>query len=156
MADLFSGDPKNPTALKLFERLSGAEAARAEAKSRQNIANFKAELKKREAEAERAKARFAQKRQAKRGARVKASLTADIAAAGGLGSPVAADLAVEQAVELELENLLIGFESEARAKAREEESKLLAIGGKFEKQKGKNLATARNVEFGTKLLTGFA
>ena len=128
---------------------------------------------KREAEAVRQKARFAQKRQAERGERIKSALVADIAAAGGLGSPVAADLAAEQAAELELENLLVGFEGEVlagRAETQAELDRLQAkifgrrageieqVGGitsRAFKQRAGRLRTAGFLGAGGTLLTGF-
>ncbi len=137
----------------IFETLSGASGIRAEGKSAQNIANFNAAVALQEAEAQRAKAGFAQKRQAKRGAQIKSALTAKIGAAGGIGSLVAADLAAEQAAELELENLLIGFEGEVAAGKAESQAELDILQGKIAKQRGKTAARAANVQFGTQLAT---
>ncbi|KKK93789.1 hypothetical protein LCGC14_2689350, partial [marine sediment metagenome] len=99
----------------LFESLSGASALRAEGKSAQNIANFNAAVARQTGVAAKAKAKFGQKRQAESAARTKSALIAKIAAAGGLDSPVTGDIIAEQAAELELENLLIGFEGEVLA-----------------------------------------
>ena len=140
----------------LFERLSGAEAAVVESKSAKNIAYYNALVQEREAEALRQQAGFESKRQAKRAARVKSTLTAALGAAGGLGSPVAADLAAEQAAELELENLMIGFGGEVGAGRAETQAELDILQGRLTKLKGRNLRLARNVQFGTTLLTGFA
>jgi len=85
----------------------------------------------------------------------KSALTAQIGAAGGIGSPVAADLAAEQASELELENLLIGFEGEAAARRAETQAKLDKMSGQFARLRGKNEASAANVAFGLDL-TGLA
>ena len=62
MGDLFSADLENPTLVRLFERLSGAEAAKIEAKSASNIAFFNAAVQRQEAEAQRQKATFEQQR----------------------------------------------------------------------------------------------
>ncbi len=149
------------------------EAEIAQARSLQNIANYNALVMEREAEATRQRARFGQKRQAERGARVKSALVADIAAAGGLGSPVAADLAAEQAAELELENLLVGFEGEVlagRAETQAELDRLQAqiygrrvgplrqigkITSRAFEQRARNLRTAALLGAGKTLLTGF-
>lgn len=142
----------------LFETLSGAGGLRAEGKSAQNIANFNAAREKQEAAAERQRGAFASKRQAKRAAEIKSALTAKLATAGGLGSPVAADLVAEQAAELELENLLIGFEAETLARRSEERAKLDILQGKLAKQRGKSAARRANIQFGIQgatLLTGF-
>ncbi len=158
MGDLFK-DPfsfKSAAGITLFERLSGAEGIKVEAESRQNIANFNAAIQKREAEARRQRATFAQKRQARKGAQIKSTLTAELGAAGGIGTLVAADLAAEQAEELELENLLIGFEGEVAAERALSQAELDILSGKIAKQKGRSEALAANIRLGTTLLTGFA
>ncbi len=137
----------------IFEQLSGAGATRVAGKSAQNIANFNAAVSKQTAEAEREKAKFAQKRQAKRGAEIKSALTAKIGAAGGTGSPVAGDLVAEQAAELELENLLIGFEADVAARRAETQAELDTLSGKLAKQRGKAAGRAANIRFGTQLAT---
>lgn len=142
----------------LFESLSGAKGLRAEGKSAQNIAEFNAAVAKQQATAERQRAAFAGERQAKKAAETKSALTAKLAAAGGLGSPVAADLAAEQAAELELENLLIGFEGEVAARRSERQAELDILQGKLARQKGKSAARRANVQFGIQaatFLTGF-
>ncbi len=137
----------------IFETLSGAGALRAEGASAQNIANFNAAVAEREAEAARKAAGFAQIRQAKKAAEIKSALTAKIAAAGGIGSPVAADLAAKQAAELELENLLIGFEGEVAAGRAESQAVLDRLSGRLARQRGKSAARAANVQFGMQLAT---
>ena len=136
-----------------FDQLSGATAARAEGKSAQNIANFNAAVAKQTAKAERLKGKFAQKRQAKRAAEIKSALTAKLGAAGGIGSPVAADLTAEQAAELELEGILIGFESEVAARRAETQAELDVLSGRFAKQRGKAAARSANIQFGVQLGT---
>lgn len=135
----------------LFESLSGAAALRAEGESAQNIAEFNAAVAEQGAEAERLRAAFAQKRQAKTAAAIKSALTAKIGAAGGIGSPVAADLAAEQAAELELANLLIGFEGEALAGRAMSQAELDRLSGKLAKQKGKAAARQANIQFALQL-----
>ncbi len=135
----------------LFESLSGARGLRAEGKSAQNIANYNAAVAEQQAEAERRRATFAQKRQAKKAAEIEAGLEAKIAKAGGIGSPVAADLAEEQAAELELEGLLIGFEGEVAAGRQEQQAILDRLQGRLAKQKGKSAARRANIQFGTQL-----
>ncbi len=137
----------------IFETLSGAKGLRTEGKSAQNIANFNAAVAEQVAKAQRAKAGFAQKRQAKRGAEITSALTAKLGAAGGVGSPVALDLAAEQAAELELENLLIGFEGEVLAGQAESQAELDRLAGRIAQQRGKSAARAANVQFGLQLAT---
>ena len=90
--------------------LQEGEAAEAEGKSAQNMANYNAQVQKREAEAARQKSRFDQRRQTEQGSRIESSQTTSLAKANTLGSPVAEDLSAEQASEFELENLLIVLE----------------------------------------------
>jgi hypothetical protein len=156
MGDLFSADIKNPTAVRLFERLSGAEGIKADAKSRQNIANFNAQVQEQEATAKRQATKFAQGRQAKEAERIKGTQKVRIAAAGGTGSPVAEDLMAGQAAELELENILLGFEGEVAATQSERQAELDRKKGKIALRRGRNEARAANVKLGTTLLSGFA
>lgn len=142
--------------VSFFETFSGAAGIKADAKSRQNLANFNAQVQEQEATAKRQATKFASKRQAEKAARIKSSLKARIAAAGGTGSPVATDLAAEQASELELENLLLGFEGEVSAVQSERQAELDRAAGKIAVRRGKSQATAANIQFGTSLLKGFA
>ncbi len=137
----------------LFETLSGAKGIRAAGESEKNIAEFNAQVAEQAAVAERQRAGFAQKRQAKRGAEIKSALVAKLGAAGGIGSPVAADLAAEQAAEIELENLMIGFEGEVLARRAETQAELDRLQGRLAKQRSKSAARAANVQFGVQLAT---
>lgn len=137
----------------IFEQLSGAKGLRAEGKSAQNIAEFNAQIEEQNAIAAKNKAKFEQQRQAKKGVAIKSALEAKLGAAGGLGSPVAGDLVAEQASELELENLLIGFEGEVAAQQRLSQAELDRLSGRLSKQRGKSAARAANVGFGIQLAT---
>lgn len=137
----------------LFETLSGAKGIRAAGRSEQNIAEFNAKVAEQQAIAERAKAGFAQKRQAKRGVAIQSALEAKLGAAGGIGTLVAGDLAGEQAEELELENLLLGFEGEVLAQQSESRAELDRLQGKLARQRGKSQARAANIQFGTQIAT---
>lgn len=143
------------TSVAVAGELQQARAIEAEAKAAQDIADYNANVKEQEAKARRLKAGFEQRRQAKRGERVKSAQVAALGAAGGLGSPVAGDLAAEQAAELELENLLIGFEGEVGARRAESQAELDRFQGKLFRQKGKRQKRAKQIEAGTTLLTGF-
>lgn len=136
-------------------QLQAGAAAKAQAISQQNLAEYNARVQEREAEALRMKAKFATQRQAERGARIKSRMTAKIAAAGGLGSPVAIDLAAEQAAELELENLLIGFVGETEAQRAETQAEIDRLSGRMARRRGISAETAGRIGAGTSLLTGF-
>ena len=131
------------------------EAARAEAESERNIALFNAQVSEQQAKGERQRATFAQTQQAKEGVKAKSKLRADIAAAGGAGSPVAADLGAGLAEELELENLLIGFEGEVKAQRLEEQAKLDRVQAKIFRRRGKAVRRAGRIGAGASLLQGF-
>ena len=130
------------------------QAASAEGKSAENIANYNAAVSDREAKAQRAKASFDQKRQAKKGARTKSAMEARIAAAGGAGSQIEGELMAEQAEELELENLLIGYEGEIGAKRAESQATIDRLQGKVARRKGKAQATASYMKAGGTFLMG--
>ena len=134
------------TGLGVAGQLQQGIAAEAEAKSAQNIANYNAAVMEQQAKAERAKGAFLQVRQAERGERV-------MSAAQARGASLLVE--AEQATELELENLLIGYESEVSAGRAESQATLDRLQGKLYRQKGKNLRTASYFGAGSTLLTGF-
>ena len=135
----------------LFETLSGAKGLRAEGRSAQNVANYNALVAEQEAEAQRKKAAFGQKRLVKRGEEIKSTLTARLAKGGGLGSLVAGDLAAEQAAELDLERLLKEFEGETFARRAETQAELDRLQGRLVRQRGKTAARRANIQFGMQL-----
>lgn len=143
------------TGISIGGTIQAGRVAEAQGRSAQNIAEYNALVQEREAEALRQKAGFESKRQAKRAARVKSTLTAELGAAGGLGSLVAADLAAEQAAELELENLLIVYEGEIGAKKALSQAELDRLQGKLYRQKGKAAREASYFRAGETLLRGF-
>jgi len=143
------------TTIAAAGQLQAGQIAQAEAQSAQNIANYNAAVMEQEARAIRQKATFEQKRQAEEATRIKSALTARLGAAGGLGSPVAADLAAEQAAEMELENLLIGYEGEVGARRALSQAEMDKLSGRMAKRRGEAARRASYVKAGTTLLTGF-
>ena len=143
------------TALAVGGAIQGGRAASAQAKSQQNMANYNAAVMDREATALRQKSRFDQIRQAEKAERVQGTLRARLAKGGGLGSPVAEDLEAEQMAELELENLLIGYEGQIGAERARSQAQLDRIQGDVYSERGKNLKTASYYQAGASLLTGF-
>ena len=143
------------TGVAVAGQIQQGRAIQAQAATAESMAAYNVAVQKREAAAIEQKARFEQSRQAKRAARIKSALTAKIATAGGLGSPVAADLAAEQAAELELENLLIEYEGEVGAQRALSQAELDRLSGKIAKRKGKAAVRASRIGAGTTLLTGF-
>jgi hypothetical protein len=132
----------------VFEQLSGAKGIRTEGESAQNIANFNADVAEANAKATRIRSNFDSIQQAKDAQRIKGQTAAAIGSAGGTGTPVALDITGEQASELELENLLIGFEGETRAGQLEQQAILDRLQGKAAKQASKSAARRANIGFG--------
>lgn len=135
--------------------VQAGKAAETEAESQRTLALFNARVQERRAEEERTRAKFAQQRQAEEAARAKSALRARIAKAGGLGSPVAEDLAAEEAEESDLENLLIGFEGEARARLALSQADIDRFNAKLARQRGKTAVRASRIQAGASLLQGF-
>ncbi len=133
----------------IFEQLSGAKGLRSQGKSAENIANFNAAVLEQQATAAKTKAGFASKRQAKKAAEIKSSQIVNLST--GLSSPVAGDLIAAQAEELELENLLIGFEGEVESQRLRSAATLSRLQGKAAKQAGKSAARGANIQFGVQL-----
>jgi len=118
-------------------------------KSAEDQAEFNAATARNEATATRQKARFDRARQAKEGSRIKGALAARAAKSGArtdVGSPVL--VAAEQAAELELDNLLIGFEGETMARKHESQARIDEFGGSVSKQ-------ASRIGAGSTMLQGF-
>jgi len=135
----------------LYEQLSGAQALRVEGKSAKNIAYYNAEVAEQKAKAEELRAQFDQMQQEKEAQRIRSRISADIGAAGGTGSPVALDIKMEQARELELENLLIGYEGMVRSQQLKSQATLSRLQGDLARQRGKSAARAANIQFGMQL-----
>jgi len=133
-------------------QLYAGRAAEAEMISAQNIANYNAAIMEREAKAINQRTIFEQKRQAEEGARKKSALQLWQAGTGARGSEL---LEEELAAELELENLLIGYEGqilEARAKSQAELDRLQ---GRLYRERGKTMKKASYFQAGSTLLQGF-
>ncbi len=143
------------TGIAVAGQLQAGQAAKTQEKSAENIAAFNVAVQEREAKAIKERTIFAGKRQAKKAAEIKSALTAKLGAAGGLGSLVAADLAAEQAAELELEGLLIGFEGEELAGRALSQAEIDRLSGRVAKRRGKAAVSASRIRAGGTLLTGF-
>ena len=137
----------------LYENLSGASGLRAEGKSARNIAEYNALVAEQQGKAALLESAFNQMQQAKEAERIKSSMLANIGAAGGAGSPVAIDIERAQAAELELENLLIGYEGQVKSSRAKSQAELDRLQGKLAYQSGKNAARKANIDFGIQLAT---
>ncbi len=131
-----------------FEALSGAKGIRAAGKDQQIIADYNAKVAEQNAKAERLRSEFEQQQQAKEAERIKGAMAANIGAAGGTGTAVALDITGEQAAELELENLLIGYEGETRAQQHESQAAIDRMQGKAAMSAAKSKARQANIGFG--------
>ncbi len=123
------------TALLVVSAVTGTASAgisvhgaREQGKSAKEAAEFKATQARKKAKAIRAKGRFEQKRQAEQAERVKGAQRVAGAATGGRGQAVTLALA-EQALELERDNVLIGFSATKTANELEVQGDLESFAG---------------------------
>ena len=133
----------------------GAQAEQ-EAKAQQNIANYNAQVMEREAQAIEQQTAFEQERQVKEAARIKSKLRVAQAGSGAM-TGVGTELLIEeeQAAELELDMLLIGYEGKTAAQRARSQAEMDIMGGKLAMQRGKAARTAGYAKAGGTLLTGF-
>lgn len=133
----------------------GREAA-AVGKSQSRIANYNAALQEREAQAIEQKAKFESYRQAKAARRTRGALRTQLAASGAVLEEGAPELLEEeQLAELELENLLIGYEGRVKAGKARSQAELDRLSGRLAKKRGKAARKASYFRAGGTLLTGF-
>jgi len=133
----------------------GREAA-AVGRSESRMHAYNAALQEREAQAIEQKAKFESWRQAKEARRIRGKLRTQIAASGATleeGAPLL--LEEEQLAELELENLLIGYEGRKKAARARSQAELDRLSGRLAKQRGKAARKASYFRAGGTLLTGF-
>jgi len=145
------------TGITVAGQIQAGRVAGAEAKSAQNLANYNAAIMEQEAKAAEQKGRFEQRRQAKKAERIKSALRARIAKTGAVpdvGTPLL--VASEQAAELELENLLIGYEARTTARRARSQAEIDRLSGKIAKRRGGARGKAAYIGAGSTLLTGFS
>ena len=133
----------------------GAQAEQ-DAKAQQNIARYNAQVMEREAQAIEQQTAFEQERQVKEAARIKSKLRVAQAGSGAM-TGVGTELLIEeeQAAELELDMLLIGYEGKTAAQRARSQATLDIRQGKLYRQKGEAVRTAGYAKAGSTLLTGF-
>jgi hypothetical protein len=137
-------------------QIKAGQDAAVEGKSRQNIANYNAQVQRNESKAIEQRTAVAQRKQAEAAERRQSTLEAGLGEAGAVttaGSPLL--LQAKQASESELENLNIGFTGREEATAAETQAKLDIAQGKLSRQKGKAKRTGKFIGAGSTLLTGF-
>lgn len=140
-------------ALGMFQQ---GQAAAAEARAQQQVAQYNAKVAEREAQAIEQKTAFEQQRQAEEAARIEGSLRANLGASGAVpseGTPLM--LQSKQAAESELDNLMIGYEGQIGAGRARSQSRLDKMQAGIYSQKASNARTAGMIGAGTTLLTGF-
>lgn len=140
------------TGLAAAGQIQAGRVAASEARSASRIAAYNAAVQEREAKAIRKKGAFDQMRQAKRAARIMSTMRMKLAKQGAYGGGL---LEEEQEAELELENLLIGYETETAAQRAESQAEIDRISGKLAKERGKAARGAGIVGAGATLLKGF-
>ncbi len=132
-------------------------AASAEAKSAEALAEYNAKVQAREARAIEQRTAFAQTRQAKAGARTMATMRARMGKAGvvaGAGTPLL--IQAKQASELELENLMIGFEGGIEAGRARSQAEIDRMQAGIYKRKARAERIGGYMGAGATLLTGFS
>jgi len=132
-------------------QIQAGRVAASEAESAKRVHAYNAAVMESEAKAIRDKGKFEQVRWAKHAARVRSALRMKIAGQGAIGSGL---LEEEQAAELELEGLLIGFETETKAQRAESQAELDRISGQLATRRGKAARKAGYIGAGATLLTG--
>ena len=137
----------------IYESLSGAGDLRMQGENQQRIEEYNAQVAEQEGKAALMMSQFDQTRQAKDAERLKGKMIAEIGAAGGSGSPVAINLTMEQAAEMELENLLIGYEGQVMNQRKQQSAALSRLQGQLAKAEGKSAARRANIGFGLQLAT---
>lgn len=142
--------------LQAVGQLQASQAAAAQAEGQQAMAEFNARVQEQQAKAIEARAEFRQQRQAKEAGRIASTLQAGLGAAGVVpseGTPLL--IQSEQAVESELENLLLGFEGEVGAARARSQAQLDRMQAQVFGQRAKVAGRAGLFGAGATLLTGF-
>ena len=132
-----------------------AQAASAQGKSEQAMSEYNAKVQKMQAKQIEVKAEYDQQMQHEEAKRRMSSLRVGVGASGAVsteGSPLLIE--AKQASELELENLMIGYEGRIGNQAALNQAEMDIMQGKLSRQKGRNLATAGYTGAGRTLLTG--
>ncbi len=145
------------SAAKVVSTIAQGRIADSQSKVAKALADRNARVLEADAKARRMKARFDQRRQVQQAQRIKGALTAKLGASGAMlseGAPL--DLIVAQAAELELDNLLIGYAGEVDAARLEDQAGMTRLGGRFARDRGRNIKRASYMKAGTSLLSDFS
>lgn len=143
-------------AMSAYGQVQQGQAASAQAKSEQNMANYNAQLAEREAGMTEQKTMLQQRQQAEEAERRRSTMRANMGTAGVVstsGTPLL--IQAQQAEQDELQNLMIGFEGAEQARALRSEGTLQRIQGRISKKAGSAARTGSFIGAGSTLLSGF-
>jgi hypothetical protein len=142
--------------LQAGSKIYAGRVAEAQAKSQESMAEYNAAVAEQNAKMVEQKTTFDQLRQLKRGRTIMGTLRVRQGASGArmdVGAPLMA--ADEQAIELELENLLIGYEGAIAAARYRSQAEMFGMEADIAGERGKHAKRAGYIGAGTSLLTGF-
>jgi hypothetical protein len=145
------------TGMQAYSKYQEGQAAAQEAKNAAVMEEYNAQVAEQAAKAAENRSMYEQERQLLEAKRVKGAQAAAIAGAGGIpGAGSNLLLQAKQASELELDNLMIGYEGLTEAQRARSQAAGYRLQGSIYKQKAKNLKQAGLIGAGTSLLTGFS
>lgn len=136
--------------------IGSANAAAAQAKGQQAMAEYNAKVQEREADAIEQATLYKQRKQTEEATRIASSQLAAMGASGAVsttGTPLL--IQAKQAAESELDNLLIGYEGQIGAGKARSQGQLDLMQAGIYGTSGSNARTAGMIGAGTTLLTGF-
>jgi hypothetical protein len=138
-------------------QIYAGEAARTQAENEAAIAEYNAQVAEQEAKQVEARSAFESMRQAEAAARIQGLLVANLGITGAVmteGAPLL--LRARQEVELELENILIGYEGRTGASRARSQAALYGMEAGAATQRGRAARTASYIGAGSTLLMGFS
>ena len=145
------------TSLMAAGQIQQGRAAEKEGSAAYKMGLYNKEVQEREARAIEQKASFDSLRQAKRARQEYGKAIVSAAGRGAMpGEGAAAAIPDETLAELELENMLIGYESRTQAARARRKGELDLYEGILAKKRGKQAKKAAYISAGASILTGFA
>lgn len=132
-----------------------AQAQMQAGKDQEALAKYNARIKAEEAKQAEARGIFESQRQAEEAQRIKSNLRANIAGSGALpteGTPLL--LEAKQSTELELDNLMIGYNALTDAQRLRQGASVDRLQGKIAARSGRNAAMATYMNTGGSILGG--
>ncbi|MBN2591589.1 MAG: hypothetical protein JXA96_17115 [Sedimentisphaerales bacterium] len=143
--------------MKATGEIMAGRAAEKEGLTAYKIGLYNQQVKEREARAIEQKTRLDSFRQAKFSRQKMGALRTQIAASGAeMGTGAAEALENEQFAELELENMLIGYEGSQQAARARQQGQIYVTEGIMAKKRGRMARKLSYLQAGSTLLSGFA